>query len=355
MVGCTRRHGESSIEEGRYLGDEENSREICRPYIRWQGSRFQCRPTLNLLTLATILLACVSSATGQAKQPVNPAAPLPVAPLPEVKHQNSRQGACRVIPRSESAGKTMTATGASFLASIAGSAPLPLASQAASGRVRVEAAQELPPCPVSPFIDFFARFLNGPEVKPLTPKEKAWLAAKNLLDPFNAVTIGANASIAVAADSHSPYGPGIPGVARIVGISYSEDMTSEFFGTFAIPSIFHQDPHYHRDPHATIPRRVLHAIVQVGWTQGDHGKGMPNFANILGFPIDAEIANLYVPGEQTDLPATAARVVTGWGLAPTDNFITEFLPDVARRIHVRIVFIQQIINRVAQAEPGSAP
>jgi hypothetical protein len=218
--------------------------------------------------------------------------------------------------------------------------------------MQAESTQELPPCSPTPIIDFFARFMNGPEVKPLTPKEKAWLAAKNVLDPFNAVTIVGNASIAVATDSHSPYGPGIPGIARIVGVSYSEDMTGEFFGTFVIPSIFHQDPHYHRDPHDTIPRRVVHSIVQVVWTQGDNGKGMLNYANILGFPIDAEIANLYVPGEQTDLPATAARVATGWGLAPTDNFITEFLPDVARRIHVRVVFIQQIINRVAQTGPA---
>ena len=36
-----------------------------------------------------------------------------------------------------------------------------------------------------------------PEVKPLTPKEKAHLAAKNLLDPFNAVTILGTAAIAI--------------------------------------------------------------------------------------------------------------------------------------------------------------
>ncbi len=41
------------------------------------------------------------------------------------------------------------------------------------------------------------RFINGPEVKPLTPKEKARLAVKNLLDPFNAITILGTAAIAV--------------------------------------------------------------------------------------------------------------------------------------------------------------
>ncbi len=134
-----------------------------------------------------------------------------------------------------------------------------------------------------------------------------------MLDPFNAATILGNAGITIGANSHTPYGPGMPGFGKLVGVSYSEDMTNEFFGTFVIPSLVHQDPHYHRMPGAPIPRRILHAIVQVGWTRGDNGKGMPNYAGILGAPIDAEIANLYVPGERTNLQSTAARVGIGWG------------------------------------------
>ena len=86
------------------------------------------------------------------------------------------------------------------------------------------------------------------------------------------------------------------------------------------------------------------------WTQGDNGKGMPNYANLVGFAIDDEIGNLYVPGRQTDLPASAARYVIGLATAPTDNFVTEFLPDVARHIHVQVVVIQRIINQVAKTD-----
>ena len=126
-------------------------------------------------------------------------------------------------------------------------------------------------------------------------------------------------------------------------------MTGEFFGTFLIPSIVHQDPHYHRMPHASIPRRIGHAIVQVVWTQGDNGKGMLNYANLVGYAIDDEIGNLYIPGRETNLPASAARYGIGFAIAPTDNFITEFIPDFARRIHVRVVLVQRIINQVAKA------
>jgi hypothetical protein len=41
--------------------------------------------------------------------------------------------------------------------------------------------------------------------------------------------------------------------------------------------------------------------------------------------------------------------------APIDNFVTEFLPDVARRVHVRVVLIQRMIIQVAKTAGAGAP
>jgi hypothetical protein len=204
--------------------------------------------------------------------------------------------------------------------------------------------------PFLPMSYWYARFLDGPEVKPLTPAEKALLAGHNLLDPFNLLTIGGEAGISVAANSHSPYGPGIPGWGRYVGVSFTQDLTGEFFGTFLIPSLVHQDPHYHRMPNAGIPRRVLHCIAQIAWTQGDNGRGMINYADLGGFAIDDAIGNLYVPGQQTRVNASTERYAIGLATAPIDNFVTEFLPDVARHVHVQVVIIQRVINQVARTD-----
>ncbi|HUX45906.1 MAG TPA: hypothetical protein VMV57_14250 [Terracidiphilus sp.] len=233
--------------------------------------------------------------------------------------------------------------------------PLPTDSDPATSTPTRSAPQPCTQTAKPPVIDWLARFLNGPQVKPLTPKEKARLAVRNLLDPFNAITILAQSAIVVGADAHSPYGPGMPGFARNVGVSYTQELTGEFFGTFLIPSLVHQDPHYHRMPQASIPRRLGHAIVQVVWTQGDNGRGMLNYANLLGLGIESEISNLYVPGIQSNGTATASRYAISIATSPIDNFITEFLPDVARRIHVRVVLVQRIINQVAKTEGGSGP
>jgi hypothetical protein len=204
--------------------------------------------------------------------------------------------------------------------------------------------------PHVPMINWYARFLNGPDVKPLTPLQKAHLAGRNLVDPFNLLTIGGEAAIATAWNSHSIYGPGWDGFAKNVGVSFTQDMVGEFFGTFLIPSVAHLDPHYHRMPNATIKRRIFHCIDQVAWTQADNGQGRVNYSTLVGFAADDAINNLYVPGQQTNFSASAARYATALGTAPIDNFITEFLPDIASHIHVQIVLVQRIINQVARTE-----
>ena len=328
-------------------------RQSTNNHLRSAHPRRFIPPLFGLLASASafLVLSLSSAAQAPARAPAssasNPAAPLPNAPAPKtvVRHR-SKAGECRVVPIGESAGYA--------LLTLTGALDLSLAFPGEQLKPAVN-ANTMPVCPPVPIINWFARFLNGPQVKPLTPPEKARLAVKNVLDPFNAVTILGQSAFAVGLDSHSPYGPGMLGYAKNVGVSYAEDITGEFFGTFLIPSVMHQDPHYHREPHATIPHRIGHAILQVVWTQGDNGRGMPNYANIIGFPIDAEISNLYVPGERTNRPSTAERYATGLAIAPTDNFITEFLPDVARRIHVRIVLVQRIIDQVARTEPAGSP
>lgn len=208
------------------------------------------------------------------------------------------------------------------------------------------------PCPIATkAIDWYKRFMDGPQVKPLTPLEKAHLAGRNIIDPFNALTILAQSGFYVGFNSHSPYGPGMPGFERNVGVSYAQDITSEFFNVFLIPSIAHQDPHYHRMPGASFKRRFVHASTQIFWTLGDNGAGMVNYANLVGSGVDIAIGNLYVPGQQTHLTAALSEYFVGLATAPIDNYITEFLPDIARHIHIRIVLVQDIINQVSRTAP----
>jgi hypothetical protein len=225
------------------------------------------------------------------------------------------------------------------------SAPCRTESARSSGPAADSADGAREPCLESP--NPYSRFLNNTVPVPLSPEQKARLALHNLKDPGNLATILGNAGYTIATNSHTAYGPGWKGFGRDSGYSLLQDATGEFFGTFLVPSLTHEDPHYHRMPNATIPRRIVHAVARTVIAQSDTGRPMPNFSTLLGYPICDEIGNLYVPGVHGNGPSTVARIMTGYATDPIDNLITEFLPDVAKRIHVRVLFVQRILNPVA--------
>jgi hypothetical protein len=184
-------------------------------------------------------------------------------------------------------------------------------------------------------------------VQPLTSNQKGLLAFKAVIDPFNLLTIATFSGVSVAADSHSVYGPGFPGWGRLAGYSLGEDVQGEFTGVYVIPSLVHEDPRYHRMPKATTSRRIEHALIHTFVSQHDDGSLMPNYATLINIPLSAEISNLYVPEIGTNVPDTAKRVLVGYATDPIGPLVAEFLPDFAKRVHIHIVFAQQILNRLA--------
>ncbi len=198
----------------------------------------------------------------------------------------------------------------------------------------------------------FAAYLKANASQIDTPRSLARLAARSVADPFNLLTIAGTSAYSVATDAHGPYGPGMMGWAKFSGVSLTQDMTGEFFGTFLIPSIDHEYPHYVRMPNASLKRRIAHCIYQPFWTISDTGQGMPNYSNLVGTIADEAVDVAYVPYQQVGWGASAERISTAWATAPIGNFITEFVPDLARHVNFNVVFVQRIIDRVAVEEGG---
>lgn len=182
---------------------------------------------------------------------------------------------------------------------------------------------------------------------PLTATQKGELAFREFTDPANLAVIALEAGVGVATNAHSAYGPGWKGFGKMYGYDLAQDAQGEFFAVYAIPALTHEDPRYRRMENAPVGRRVLHALSRTLIAQHDDGRLMPNYGTLLTYPISAELSNLYVPGIQTSATDTAKRVAIGYALDPVGNLVAEFLPDLARRVHVRSVFIQQIVNNMA--------
>jgi hypothetical protein len=218
------------------------------------------------------------------------------------------------------------------------------------------------PCPATPHRSSYPRFHRDPcdpyrpfidlNAKRLTSEQKGWLAVHDFTDPFNLLTVVGTSAFTIGTDSHSAFGPGMRGFGLNVGTSLAQDATGEAIGTFAVCSIFHQDPRYFRMPHAKPLRRLWHAISQVGVAESDDRRLIPNYSNFITSVAGAVIANQYVPGLATDPASTTERILTGFLTEPIGPIIAEFLPDVASKIHVRVVVVQRILNQIAtQPQP----
>gem|GEM_PF-1054975 len=198
----------------------------------------------------------------------------------------------------------------------------------------------------------YQRFLDTNVPIPLNWKQKGYLAVHYTTDPASLGTIVGIAGISIAADSHTAYGPGLKGFGKLAGVSVLQNATAEFFGTFAVPSLTHQDPRYFRQPNKPFRKRLLYAVSRSYISRSDDGHTIPNYGVFATYPIVAELGNLYIPGIESDGPSTAKRILAGYALDPVNNIVNEFLPDMASHIHVRIIFFQQILNNIAVTGTG---
>jgi len=201
----------------------------------------------------------------------------------------------------------------------------------------------------------FSAYLSQNATHIYTPRELGRLAIHGVVDPFNLLTIGGTSAISIGQDANTPYGPGFKGWAKLSGVTLTEDMTGEFVGTFLIPSIDHQDPHYHREPNAPLLRRIVHCVVQPFWIDSDAGGQMVNYSTLIGGMAGEAIDISYVPYQRTGWGPSAERIGVSWATAPIGNFVTEFVPDLASHFNVKVVFIQRIINQVAAEEGAGSP
>jgi hypothetical protein len=301
--------------------------------------------------LTTGILLSAISALAQTQPPTVPETPanlsgtastepsteLPDAPEPSQAQQRS------VVAVAE----------ASFKASGGGARPCGLGS--AMKVIYVDPSRYDVPKPCTELIYPYQRFLSSNIVIPMTWQQKGYFALHQFVDPFNIGTIVGVSAISVAADSHSAYGPGLKGFGKSVGVSLLQDATGQFFGNFAIPVVAHQDPRYFRKPHEPFTKRIVYSMSRTFISRSDSGKSMPNYAVLLTYPINAELSNFYVPGIQSDSASTFTRIFTGYALDPVNGLLNEFLPDVASRVHVRIIVIQRILNNIASGNsiPGT--
>lgn len=326
------------------------------------------RTSRRILPAAALILTCVCSPALHAQFPST----VPAAPPPRPRHGEPTTAPPPSPPPSPSSTPPISAPtslpdapgeSSSQTVSVVQAASTAFA-QTGDPRPRLNAnstAFLLPDTHLNPYqrlaakrariLNPYQRFLDTNLRIPMTPGDKAFMAATDVVDPGNLITATLGSAIYVATNPESAYGPGMPGFGRNLGYTLAQDTIAESIATFAIPSLVHQDPRYYRMPGAPIRRRLLHALSHTVVTYADDGSRMPNYATLITYPVTGVLSNLYVPNLQTDSRSTTARILVGLASDPVESLVGEFLPDLGKHVHIRILFFQQIVNNVS-AQPS---
>jgi hypothetical protein len=181
------------------------------------------------------------------------------------------------------------------------------------------------------------------------------------IDPIN--FLGANIDAAEAHFNHedATFGQGAVGFEKRYSVALADRATSDFFGVFLYPTIFHQDPRYYRQGQGSFASRFGHALSHRWVTRTDSGKRMFNFSEWSATISSKAISNLYHPGNPRGFGSNATRVGWSIGTSMAWDVVREFWPEIAHKLRLPFrtpdveVAGHSRLPQAPVATPASAP
>jgi hypothetical protein len=168
---------------------------------------------------------------------------------------------------------------------------------------------------------------------PMRAKEKWMLAVKETIDPFNVVNAALGAGFSQAANQTPKYGDGAAAYGMRFGAALADFGTQNFFSAGVLACLLHQDPRYFRKgPEWGVMKRVGYSASRIFVARQDSGRSAFNASGIFGMALGIGASNLYYPSASIGSSVMIDRVYTSLTGALTGNLLSEFWPDVQRKL-----------------------
>ncbi len=167
---------------------------------------------------------------------------------------------------------------------------------------------------------------------PLDSAEKFKLFIGNSLSGHVLLGSTVSAGFGQALDTNHGYGQGAEGYAKRFGSSMARNATNNFFGTFLLPSLLHQDPRYFVLANASSSEKTKYALRRILVTRNDEGDDAFNWSGLLGPLASESIANSYLPSAERTAGRTFRRYGIDIGFAVGGNLLREFYPSISSKL-----------------------
>ena len=191
--------------------------------------------------------------------------------------------------------------------------------------------------------------------KPLTVKQKFFLAANNSVSGISFIGTAMGAGISQARDTKTGYGQGAEGYFKRWGAGMAFVASSNMIGTFAIASALHEDPRYFVQNSGKFRQSMRYAASRVFICRDDHGKNVTNWAGILGPLGAAGLANTYLPKDSQGVGNTFGNWGIALALSAGANMMREYWPHVNKKLGLPNMGVDQSPGVVDPSKPTSPP
>ena len=179
----------------------------------------------------------------------------------------------------------------------------------------------------------------------LVAKDKFLLFLRNTSDPASFLSMGFNAAVDQAQNNDPSFGQGAAGYGKRFGANLAGLASGSFFGDFAYPTIFAEDPRYYPLAHGGSRRRLLHALGHAFIANRENGTHMVNASQWFSLTTVAVLSNTYHPDNRRGVAPAAQRV--GYGAVEGMSFdvLREFWPEIARKLRLPFRGRQETVIR----------
>ena len=169
-------------------------------------------------------------------------------------------------------------------------------------------------------------------VRPLTAHGKLVLSFHGAVDPSNLLVAATNAGIEQAFNIFPGYGQGAEGYGKRFGASLADQASNSLLNNFVFPVLLREDPRYFRKEQGTFSQRFGYATTRVLITRKDSGASTFNLSRMFGTLTASSLANAYYPDSDRGAGSTFTRFGIALGTAAAFNVISEFGPDLTRKL-----------------------
>lgn len=167
---------------------------------------------------------------------------------------------------------------------------------------------------------------------PLSPRQKARMAAITAIDLSAFLGAGIKAGVSQAADTPEEWGQGTKGFAKRYAAAFADGASGRMLGTFVFPVLLHEDPRYFRKGQGGSFDRLGYSASRVFVTRKDNGKRSFNWSKGLSTVGSSTLSTLYYPHEESFDTVVLRNAAWSFGSEAATNILKEFWPDIQRKV-----------------------